>query len=278
MIYKTLNIDIDYARIGTTDAGFQCTLTPYLPENSDEVDPHRRRPTVVVLPGGGYAFRSRREAEPIALKFLAEDCNAALLEYSVAPTRFPAALLQTAQAVALLRERAEEWNVDPDRIAVCGFSAGGHLAASYGTLWNRDFITDYYGYRNNEHKPNGMILCYPVITSGKRTHGGSIENLLGEKKDDPELLELVSCEKQVTEHTPRAFIWHSFDDGAVPIQNSLMMASALAEKNINTELHIFPHAPHGSSLANATVYGNYDGSFDECQVWIDMAVRWVKNI
>lgn len=276
MIYKTLNIDVGGSRPGA-DPAYQPTLTLYLPDNTREVDENRRRPTVVVLPGGGYGFRSRREAEPIALKFLAEDCNAAILEYSVAPAVFPAALLETAKAVALLRENAEEWHVDVNKIAVCGFSAGGHLAASYGTLWNRDFIKDHFGY-TTEHKPNGMILCYPVITSGRRTHGGSIENLLGEKKNDPKLLELVSCEKQVTEDTPRAFIWHSFDDGAVPIQNSLMMASALAEKNINTELHIFPHAPHGSSLANETVYGNYDGSFDECQAWIDMAVRWIKNI
>lgn len=278
MIYKTLNIDIDYARIGTDNAGFQCTLTLYLPENSEEIDPKRRRPTVVVLPGGAYAFRSRREAEPIALKFLAEDCNAALLEYSVAPTHFPAALLQVAQAVALLREHAEEWNVDTDKIAVCGFSAGGHLAASYGTLWDRDFVRDYYGFKNKEHRPNGMILCYAVTSAGYWAHRGSIENLLGDKANDPEMLELVSAEKQVTAATPPAFIWHTFDDGCVPVENAILMAGALAEKKINAEVHIFPHGPHGFSLANETVYGNYDGQHSECQAWIDMAVRWIKNI
>ena len=124
-----------------------------------------------------------------------------------------------------------------------------------------------------------MILCYPVIMSeGGKIHAGSINNLLGEKVSDKELLELVSCDKQISEDTPPAFIWHTFEDTCVPVENSLAMVSALTAHNINTEFHLFPRGHHGLSLCNDAVYGNYQGSFKEVQGWIDMAIRWVKNL
>ena len=280
MIYKVLNIDIDYKRFGADNHGYQPTMTLYLPDNSDYIEAGRKRPTVVICPGGGYQGTADREAEGVAFKFIAADCNAVVVRYSCAPARFPCQLMELAWVVSKIRENAEEWNVNPDKISVMGFSAGGHLAASYGTLWNRDFIKEYFGFENGENKPNGMILCYPVITSGEKANRGSIDNLLGDKKDDPKMLELVSCEKQVNEDTPKAFIWHTFEDNAVPVENSLMMASSLAEKKINTELHIFPKGWHGLSLCNNIVLhpDTYHGEYDEVQVWIDLAIRWLKNL
>ena len=278
MKYEVININIDYEKIGTKSTDFQPHMSVYLPDNSKEIDLGRKRPTVVICPGGGYGMTSDREAEPVGFKFLAEDCNVVIVRYDVAPVRFPAQLIELAWAVAKVRENAEEWNVDTERIAVMGFSAGGHLAASYGVHWNKDFIKDYFGWAGGENKPDGMILCYPVITSGKKAHRGSFDNLLGDKKNDPEMLEFLSVEKQVSEDTPPAFIWHTFEDNAVPVENSLYMAAALREKNICTEMHIFPHGWHGLSLCNDSVYGNYDGNFNELQCWIDMAVRWLKNL
>lgn len=276
MRYEVFDINIDYQTINVDNGGFQPKMSVYLPDNSPEIQIDRKHPTVVICPGGGYAMTSDREAEPIALRFAAAGCNAVVVRYSCVPARFPAALFELSYAVAKVRENAQEWNVDTDRIAVCGFSAGGHLAASFSTLWNQDFVKEYFDYQGGENKPNGMILGYPVITSGEHAHGGSIENLLGEKTADPILLELVSAEKQVSSDTPPAFIWHTFDDACVPVENSLVLAQALAKEKISTELHIYPKGPHGLALASRET-GDF-AVVPECQNWIDMAIRWLKNL
>ena len=276
MRYEVFDINIDYQTINVDNGGFQPKMSVYLPDNYPEIQIDRKHPTVVICPGGGYAMTSAREAEPIALRFAAAGCNAVVVRYSCVPARFPAALFELSYAVAKVRENAQEWNVDTDRIAVCGFSAGGHLAASFSTLWNRDFVKEYFDYQGGENKPNGMILGYPVITSGEHAHGGSIENLLGEKTADPILLELVSAEKQVSSDTPPAFIWHTFDDACVPVENSLVLAQALAKEKISTELHIYPKGPHGLALASRET-GDF-AVVPECQNWIDMAIRWLKNL
>lgn len=276
MRYEVFDINIDYQKINVDNGGFQPKMSVYLPDNSPEIQIDRKHPTVVICPGGGYAMTSDREAEPIALRFAAAGCNAVVVRYSCVPARFPAALFELSYAVAKVRENAQEWNVDTDRIAVCGFSAGGHLAASFSTLWNRDFAKEYFDYQGGENKPNGMILGYPVITSGEHAHWGSIENLLGDKTADSALLELVSAEKQVNSDTPPAFIWHTFDDACVPVENSLVLAQALAKEKISTELHIYPKGPHGLALASRET-GDF-AVVPECQNWIDMAIRWLKNL
>lgn len=278
MRYSVLNIEIDYQKIGVDNGGYQPTMSVYLPDNSKEMNIDRKRPTIVVCPGGGYGYTSAREAEPIALKFLSVGFNAVVVHYSVAPATFPAALYELSYAVSKVRENAEEWNVDTNKIVVIGFSAGGHLAASLGVFWNKDFVKEYFGFKGGENKPNGMILSYPVISSGEKAHRGSFNNLLGEKANDAEMLELVSLEKQVSEDTPPAFIWHTFNDACVPVENTLAMATALREKDIPFEMHIYPDGPHGLSLANDVVYGSYGGGYEHMQPWIDMAIRWVKDL
>lgn len=152
-------------------AGTTAKLYTYIRDESPEMEAHRR-PAVVICPGGGYGMTSDREAEPVALKFLEKGFQCFILRYSVEPVRFPAALLQLATAVAMVRSRADEWHVNADKIAVCGFSAGGHLAASLGVFWNREFVNGPLGLTPGDAKPNGMILGYPVITSGEFAHRG----------------------------------------------------------------------------------------------------------
>ncbi len=253
-------------------------LVSYVPDAPPEIYPGRRRPAVVVCPGGGYQNVSAREAEPIALRLMALGLNAFVLHYHVAPSRFPVAQLELARAVAIVRENADAWHTDPDHIIVMGFSAGGHLAASLGVLWHGDLLAPALDVSREAIQPNGMILAYPVITSGPHRHAGSFLCLLGEWHD--ELLDTVSLEKLVTAKTPPAFIWHTFEDPAVPVENSLLLACALREAGVNTELHIFPRGSHGLSLSNDQVYGphNMANMRPECACWIDMAARWAHAL
>lgn len=245
------------------------------------VAPQKKRPLVIVCGGGGYWHISDREKEPIVLQFLAMGCNACLLEYSVAPNEFPTSLLELASSVALMRRlakgNAEEWNIDPDKIVTCGCSAGGHLAASLGVFWDKEFVYQTLNQEKDEGKPNGQILCYPVITSGEKAHRGSIEKLLGEKIHDPVLLEKISLEKQVTEHTPKTFLWHTAPDDTVPVENSLLFSQALLRAGVSCELHIYPKGGHGLSLCMEETSGNQDNTFEPyCSSWISLARSWME--
>lgn len=278
MQYERFTINEQLADPFGGEVTLNAALSVYIGDNSPEIDKDRKHPLVLVCPGGAYAMTSDREAEPIALQFLAAGIHAAVLRYTVAPHgHFPTQLFEVARAIELIRAHAEEWNCDKDRIIVCGFSAGGHLCASYSTLWSKSFVTESLGVTAETIRPNGAILCYPVIDSGEYAHRGSFENLLQDRKDDPELLTLLSPQKQVTKDTPPMFIWHTFSDDAVPVQNSLMMASALAEHHISAELHIFPRGVHGLALADERTANGPWLLQKECTAWINLAVRWAAG-
>lgn len=257
---------------------YKATLTTYLLDNSPEVDKNRTRSLVIICPGGGYRFVSEREAEPVALQFSAMGFHACILRYSIYPAKFPTAITQLAKTVAYVRGHAKEWNVNSDKILVGGFSAGGHLAASLGTLWHEKFLEDIMQMPKENYKPNGMILCYPVISSGQYAHRDSFTALLQDQYD--ELLEKTSLEKQVTRNTPPAFLWHTFEDELVPIENTLLFVSAMNEQKIPFELHIYQRGGHGLSLANEETRGENDHNpcQTECQNWITMAGTWLKKL
>jgi acetyl esterase/lipase len=268
-----------YQQIQLNDGEDIATLTTYLLDNSCEIDSNRTRPLVIICPGGGYRFLSDREAEPIAIQFNAMGFHACILRYSVYPAKFPTAMTQLAKAVAFARGHAKEWNVRSDRIVVAGFSAGGHLAASLGTLWHEKFLEDIMKQPKENYQPNGMILAYPVITSGEYAHRDSFVAMLQDQYD--ELLDQVSLEKQVTEFTPPAFLWHTFEDTVVPIENVLLFTQSLNEKKIPFELHIYPRGGHGLSLATEETRHTNDVGRplqSECQNWITMAGTWLRNL
>ena len=236
------------------------------------------RPCVLIMPGGGYNhLAQQKEGEAYALQMCAMGYHAAVLEYSVAPACYPTQILEVASAVKILREHAEEWHINPDRIFVCGSSAGGHLAGSYGCLWHEDFVAEAMGVSDKEIlRPNGMILCYPVVSSGEYAHRGSFEIVCGDRYD--ELAEKLSIEKNVNEYTPKAFIWHTFTDKSVPVENSLLLATALREHDIPFELHIYPVGKHGLGLADWTTQnGEGTGTEPQCQSWIRLLKTWLEH-
>lgn len=240
-------------------------------------NPNKLRPAVVICPGGGYRRISDRENTPVVTQFLAMGCHVMVLDYSVAPVRFPGALQELAASVALVRRHSAGWMVNPEKIIVCGFSAGGHLACSLGAFWNQDFVSAPLGLSADDVRPDGMILCYPVITTGSDCHEDSFINLLGESADDSALRKIVSLELQVGAHTPKTFLWHTWTDQAVSVANSLFLAQSLHKAGVNLEMHIYPAGCHGLSLATEEV-SSPDGIHIEpqCQSWISLVKTWLQ--
>lgn len=254
-------------------------LYTYFLDSSIEMRPNEKRPVILMCPGGGYEMTSDREAEPMAMQFLAMGYHVAILRYSVCPARYPAALLQVAESVLYLKEHADEYHIDPEKIVVQGCSAGGHLAANYGIAWNSPFLTKLMGMENDPERlcVAGLLLCYPVITSGEKAHEESFRNLLGEQYEEKK--EELSLENQVTPDTPPTFLWHTATDETVPVENSLYFFQACLQQGVSAELHIYPVGGHGLSLANEeTCRANGIGVQKECQSWIGLAQNWLEEI
>lgn len=254
-------------------------LYTYFLDSSIEMRPNEKRPVILMCPGGGYEMTSDREAEPMAMQFLAMGYHVAILRYSVCPVRYPAALLQVAESVLYLKEHADEYHIDPEKIVVQGCSAGGHLAANYGIAWNSPFLTKLMGIENDPERLRvaGLLLCYPVITSGEKAHEESFRNLLGEQYEEKK--EELSLENQVTPDTPPTFLWHTATDETVPVENSLYFFQSCLQQGVSAELHIYPVGGHGLSLANEeTCRANGIGVQKECQSWISLAQTWLEEI
>ena len=251
-------------------------LCTYIIEASDELA-IKKRPLILLCPGGGYQWTSDREAEPLALRFLAMGYHVAVLRYSCAPAVYPTALLEISQAMKLIHDYAEEWNVEEDKIFVQGCSAGGHVAASLGVFWQEEWLAKQTGVSNEVIRPAGLILCYPVITSGEYAHRGSFENLLAGQYTE-EMLERVSLEKQVTEHMPPVFLWHTYTDDTVPVENSLFLVQAMKKYDIPAEFHMYPVGGHGLSTCDeqAACEGGY-GVQVECQSWLPLVQTWLAG-
>lgn len=258
----------------------------YIQEASREIELSQKRPFVLVCPGGGYCNTSDREADPIAFAYLADGFHTGVLRYSVGEdAAYPNPIVDLSVAIKIVRENADRWNVDPEKIAVCGFSAGGHLVAMQGVHWNDPIIMELSGCLNGENRPNALVLGYPVITSSGYQHRMTIKTLLqkyieqGDVEELNKMLDFTSCEKHVGAHTPPTFLFHTCLDSVVPVMNSVVFAESLAKNKIDFELHIFEQGDHGLALANhATDHrrGEFDSS-DPATAWIKMSCRWLWN-
>lgn len=229
--------------LGTADTDIP-TITVY------PADPARASgAAMVIFPGGGYGGLAKHEGEGYARWLASQGVASFVVKYRLGSKgyRHPAMLNDAARAVRLVRARAAEWKVDPARVGVMGSSAGGHLASTLLTHFDAGRPGDPDEIERQSSRPDLGVLCYAVITMGQYTHNGSRKNLLGDNPS-PELLENLSNEKQVTADTPPCFVWHTWEDKGVPIENSMLFASALRAKGVRFELHIYEKGGHGIGL------------------------------
>lgn len=280
---KFFDIPLSVTTSGKGD--FDAYMTAYVPTNGMKLDFNQNRPALIIFPGGGYANTVQHEGEVIALEFAAKGIAAFVVWYSTVnkclenPPRFPQALAEGLLAIKYVRDHAEEFGVNPHNIAAIGFSAGGHLCACTGTLWKHPLLDPYLPGDRDAYRPDKLLLGYPVITAfGK--HRGSFDNLLGTPEEGlrtPEMLELVSLERQVSDETPPCFLFHNFSDSGVPVDNSLKFALALSEHQVPCEMHLYPQGGHGMSLANHVTSSTYVQHPHYSAEWTRHACAFILN-
>lgn len=252
------------------------TLTVFHPETEE-----RERPTVIVIPGGAYLAPAAREADPVAEHFAGKGYLGCVLRASTLyashddtagpanpHTVFPEPLQELAEAIRFLRRHGEEFGLSRRRIAVMGFSAGGHLASVYGNCWNQGALAGLEACDAEEIRPDAQVLCYAVTRLTKERPGAMLRAVYGEgAAPTEEMLERYSAVQTVNEDTPPTFLWHTSDDGMVPASQSVAMASALLEKGICCEAHLFDHGRHAGALASGL----------SAEPWSDLADAFLRR-
>lgn len=265
-------------RVGEGEARLRVSLWDDLPD----FQYGKKRPMILVIPGGGYHYVAEREGDPIAMSFQAMGYQTAVLTYSVMPTAWPQQLLEAAAAVKLIREKAEAWHVDPAKLATAGFSAGGSLAAELGVHWQEPWLAEAVGADCPEQlRPDLQILVYAVLgvdrypqlaTRGTVRPGDSF---VGKEADAPV--------RYVSEHTPPTFLAHALGDALVTAEQSLYFAEALRKAGVPFSLHIYQNGPHGFALGNqVTYYDAAPGSQSQaprpgCALWVEQAGLWLEE-
>ena len=242
-----------------------------------------RRDAMLVIPGGGYrAVCSDREGEMVALAYYAKGFNAFVLNYRVAEEGdvYPTQLLDACRAVLHIKENAEKYNTNAERVFAVGFSAGGHLAGSLALLAKDELVLSTLGVTADDLKIKGVVLSYPVVTAMADTHRGSFEYLTGMTFDNipQELKRKYSLEENVDASSPPAFIWHTAEDKTVPVIGSLMLASSYVKNNVPVSIHVYPYGCHGISLA--TEFSNYEARVAQplAQRWLDDSVDFLNTL
>lgn len=260
-LYEEFNMEKPEGRVGR--------LTCWIQTHNKELYPTRTNPAVLVLPGGGYAFTSSREGEPIAMEFYARGYSAFVLEYTCAPAKFPVALREAVMAMLYIRRNASAWDIDPAKVGAIGFSAGGHLCGTLGTMYDCPEVSDLA--TGNRARPDVVALCYPVAVSWGNTHVASFDNLAG---DDQALRERLSLDKCVRSDMPPVFLWHTRTDLTVPVRNSLVLSVELDRAEVPFAMHIYGTGRHGLSLPDARTHpaNELPEVSGDLKYWIDECV------
>jgi len=254
--------------------GENVTLKAYLYEESEEIKEWKKRPAVVVCPGGGYCMCSDREADPIAMHFSAKGFNTFVFTYSLnKEAAFPRPLVELSIAMKTIRENADKWGIESDKIAVCGFSAGGHLAASLGTLWNNEEVMEQSGCMNGENQPNALILGYPVASTSWLENSNHLKRIVGDRDFDS-TVNLLQPYKNVGKQTPPSFIFHTYFDNVVPVEDSLCFAEGCAKADVPFELHVYTNGCHGMATATALT----SGVDHQLSPWMDTSSDWLWRL
>ena len=240
------------------------TVTPYLPDGTNATGA-----AMVICPGGGYAHLAPHEGNDYALWLNQHGVTCFVLKYRLGSSGYhhPAMLQDAARAVRWVRAHAAEYKVDTHRVGIMGSSAGGHLASTLVTHFDAGNSNATDVIEQQSSRPDLGILCYAVISFGEFAHKGSRENLLG-KNPDPELVKSLSNELQVTAQTPPCFVWTTFEDKTVPMENSLMFASALRQHHVPFDLHIYQKGGHGMGLADKPPFAHPHPWAADCLVWL----------
>jgi len=292
-------------------------METYILHNSREFDYNRKRPAVLVLPGGAYMSTSDREAEPVALAFASKGYHAFVLRYSCKEKALlPQPILDAFKAILIIRDNAEEWCVDSNKIAVCGFSAGGHLASCLATMWNNDEFARALNSTPEHIRPDAVILSYPAIPMPNPITevdtgmpesslnavldkiedenfrkaifirdgrvwmdlGGQMHRYLtGKDNWKEEDLKPYSTDLLVSDDTVPSFVWITADDALVPPLGVIRYVQAMLEHKRNVEFHLFASGPHGLSLATDITAGSPDMINREVAVWFDLAIAWLAK-
>lgn len=252
-------------------------LEAYLADKTEQYT----RKAILVMPGGGYWGVSAREGEPIALSFMAQGFNAFVLHYSVEREKiFPAQLIQASKAMKHIKDNAEEYGILKDEVFAVGFSAGGHLCASLGVMWDKKEIYDEIDMPFGYNKPKGIMLVYPVISGiSEYAHKGSFQNLFATENPTEEQLKESSIELYVNSESSPAYIIHAANDIGVPVENSLILAAEYSKNKVPFEMHIYPRGDHGFALGNRITWsGNEEHIQEENATWIENAVKWSEKL
>ena len=249
--------------LGTNDNDIP-TLTAYLPDGTNATGA-----AMVICPGGGYAHLAPHEGNDYALWLNQHGVAGFVLKYRLGSSgyRHPAMLQDAERAVRTVRAKAATWHIDPRRVGIMGSSAGGHLASTLMTHFEPGDANSADPIERESSRPDLGILCYPVISFGEFRHVGSRDNLLGQNPS-PELVKLLSNELQVTKDTPPCFLWHTFDDQTVPVENTLLFATALRQAGVPFDLHIYQHGRHGLGLDDKPPFNHPHPWAADCLFWL----------